>query len=204
MCVHPPTLIRQHCDVVHHPGYLAVTCKVDKSTNSPPTLHLSWIPNSTLRKYPSTLENVAIKRLEVAKENEQMDEQGKAILDKIDGCQEAKEPPNSMDCERICSGGGMTPPPIACQPKNGEVSIIDSNGMEPGKSLKSQIANVQFVRSESTESKNEENGIICVNKDKERDDVSVKSRSLSLTSMNSLLSITITNDGQTIFVTKRI
>ena len=66
VCVHPPTLLRQHCDVVHHPGYMTVSCRVDKPTGVP-TLHLSWIPNTTLRKYPSTLENAAAKRLEAAK-----------------------------------------------------------------------------------------------------------------------------------------
>lgn len=57
VCVHPPTLMRQHCDIVHHPGYMTLTCKINKNSNIP-TLHLSWIPNSTLRKYPTTLENI--------------------------------------------------------------------------------------------------------------------------------------------------
>ena len=62
VCVHPPTLIRQHCDVVHHPGYLTVTCKIDRNTGIP-NLNLSWIPNSTLRKHPSTLENSTPKKI---------------------------------------------------------------------------------------------------------------------------------------------
>ncbi|KAJ8873777.1 hypothetical protein PR048_024611 [Dryococelus australis] len=53
VCVHPPSLLRQDCDVVHHPGYLTVTCH----HGSGPTLRLSWIPNTTLRKNPATIEN---------------------------------------------------------------------------------------------------------------------------------------------------
>ncbi|XP_063231993.1 TBC1 domain family member 16 [Bacillus rossius redtenbacheri] len=53
VCVHPPSLLRQDCDVVHHPGYLTVTCH----HGAGPTLRLSWIPNTTLRKNPATIEN---------------------------------------------------------------------------------------------------------------------------------------------------
>ncbi|KAH0956015.1 hypothetical protein HN011_009692 [Eciton burchellii] len=60
VCVHPPTLMRQHADVVHHPGYMTITCKLNKNSNLP-TLHLSWIPNSTLRKHPTALENLSAK-----------------------------------------------------------------------------------------------------------------------------------------------
>ncbi|KZC11591.1 TBC1 domain family member 16 [Dufourea novaeangliae] len=63
VCVHPPTLMRQNSDVVHHPGYMAITCRFNKNSNVP-TLHLSWIPNSTLRKHPATLENVNAKKLD--------------------------------------------------------------------------------------------------------------------------------------------
>ncbi|KAL7295532.1 hypothetical protein TKK_0011176 [Trichogramma kaykai] len=204
VCVHPPTLLRQHCDVVHHPGYLTVTCKVDKAT-ALPTLHLSWIPNTTLRKCPATLENAAAKRLETTKENSaepSSDELAKGTLEKIDGAQEAKEPPNSLDCERVCSGGASTPPPIFCQPKNGDATIgTDPLGSDvPGRSSTAAVAaaaaadaeaqqpssSVQYSRSESSESKNDDGNELGL-KD--------KSRSLSLTSMNSL-SITINNDEE--------
>ncbi|KYN28146.1 TBC1 domain family member 16 [Trachymyrmex cornetzi] len=61
VCVHPPTLMRQHADVVHHPGYMTITCKLNNNSNNLliPTLHLSWIPNSTLRKHPTALENLS-------------------------------------------------------------------------------------------------------------------------------------------------
>ncbi|KMQ95603.1 tbc1 domain family member 16 [Lasius niger] len=62
VCVHPPTLMRQHADVVHHPGYMTVTCKLNKNSNLP-TLHLSWIPNSTLRKHPTALENLSARNV---------------------------------------------------------------------------------------------------------------------------------------------
>ncbi|XP_058790396.1 TBC1 domain family member 16 isoform X2 [Phymastichus coffea] len=178
VCVHPPTLLRQQCDVVHHPGYMTVTCKVDK-VSGVPTLHLSWIPNTTLRKHPNTLENAAVKRLETAKENEpQLEEPGKTKPDeKIDVCLEAKEPPNSTDCERICSGGGRPETPIASQPS--------SNGFEHSEPKKTPLPPA-FVRSDSTDSRTEDNG----NKD---DTASIKSRSMSLTSMSSL-SIIMSND----------
>lgn len=62
VCVHPPTLLRQHFDVVHNPGYMTLICKVNKATNTS-TLHLSWIPNSTLRKHPATLENIPSRKV---------------------------------------------------------------------------------------------------------------------------------------------
>ncbi|KAK7788661.1 hypothetical protein R5R35_013084 [Gryllus longicercus] len=55
VCVHPPTLLRQDCDVVHHPGYMTVTCQQSTDINKL-TLHLSWIPNSTLRRNPWAIE----------------------------------------------------------------------------------------------------------------------------------------------------
>ncbi|XP_077300529.1 TBC1 domain family member 16 isoform X2 [Arctopsyche grandis] len=59
VCVHPPTLVRQEYDIVHHPGYLTVNTKIftDQHNNvKRPTLYLNWIPNSTLRRCPSTVE----------------------------------------------------------------------------------------------------------------------------------------------------
>lgn len=59
VCVHPPTLVRQEYDVIHHPGYLTVNTKIftDQHNNvKRPTLYLNWIPNSTLKRCPSTVE----------------------------------------------------------------------------------------------------------------------------------------------------
>lgn len=60
ICVHPPAFARQESDILHYPGYLTVTTKtfVDQYNNAKrPTLMLTWIPNATLRKCPSTVEN---------------------------------------------------------------------------------------------------------------------------------------------------
>lgn len=60
VCVHPPAFARQESDILHYPGYLTVTTKTftDQYNNAKrPTLLLTWIPNSTLRKCPSTVEN---------------------------------------------------------------------------------------------------------------------------------------------------
>ncbi|KOC60131.1 TBC1 domain family member 16 [Habropoda laboriosa] len=109
VCVHPPTLMRQNSDVVHHPGYMAITCRFDKSSNVP-TLHLSWIPNSTLRKHPTTLENLNARKLDCTTHRDvdisydlkcEYENAGK----KVDVCLEVKEPINCGDCERVCSGG---------------------------------------------------------------------------------------------------
>lgn len=117
VCVHPPTIMRQHCDVVHHPGYLTVTCRFVKNATAP-TLHLSWIPNSTLRKYPTTLENNlsrkldgTLKELDPEYQRQISEESCDSRLDydnaqgTIQVCLEVKEPVNCGDCERICSGG---------------------------------------------------------------------------------------------------
>lgn len=63
VCVHPPAFARQESDILHYPGYLTVTTKTftDQYNNAKrPTLLLTWIPNSTLRKCPSTVENSPI------------------------------------------------------------------------------------------------------------------------------------------------
>lgn len=60
VCVHPPAFARQESDILHYPGYLTVTTKtfIDQYNNAKrPTLMLTWIPNATLRKCPSTVEN---------------------------------------------------------------------------------------------------------------------------------------------------
>lgn len=60
VCVHPPALVRQESDILHYPGYLTVTTKtfIDQYNNAKrPTLLLTWIPNATLRKCPSTVEH---------------------------------------------------------------------------------------------------------------------------------------------------
>lgn len=53
VCVHPPTPLRTEMD--HHPGYLSIKAQHDDLLGS--TLILSWIPNSTLKKNPRSLEN---------------------------------------------------------------------------------------------------------------------------------------------------
>lgn len=60
VCIHPPIIARQKCDMLHYPGYLTVTTKtfVDQYNSAKrPTLLLSWIPNSALCKCPSGDEN---------------------------------------------------------------------------------------------------------------------------------------------------
>jgi len=57
VCVHPPALLRQDHDVVHYPGYLSISVHVKNDiTNDKPSLLLSWIPNTTLRASPWTVE----------------------------------------------------------------------------------------------------------------------------------------------------
>lgn len=60
VCVHPPAIIRQDTDILHHPGYLTVSTKIfiDQYNDAKrPTLFLTWIPNTTLRKCPNTLQS---------------------------------------------------------------------------------------------------------------------------------------------------
>ncbi|GLV33592.1 TBC1 domain family member 16, partial [Carabus blaptoides fortunei] len=60
VCVHPPTIVRQDFDILHHPGYLTITAKtfIDQYNDvKRPTLFLNWIPNTTLRKCPIELQN---------------------------------------------------------------------------------------------------------------------------------------------------
>lgn len=60
VCVHPPALIREESDVQHYSGYLTLCTKtfVDQHNLAKrPTLFLTWIPNSSLRKCPAALEN---------------------------------------------------------------------------------------------------------------------------------------------------
>lgn len=54
VCVHPPSLLRQDTDIIHHPGYLTITCQ--SNNKDKPSLHLTWIPNTTLRRHPATIE----------------------------------------------------------------------------------------------------------------------------------------------------
>uniref|UniRef100_A0A1B6D4D2 Rab-GAP TBC domain-containing protein n=2 Tax=Clastoptera arizonana TaxID=38151 RepID=A0A1B6D4D2_9HEMI len=54
VCVHPPLLLRRDADIIHHPGYLTITCGL--ALDRKPTLYLTWIPNTTLRKHPGTIE----------------------------------------------------------------------------------------------------------------------------------------------------
>lgn len=60
VCVHPPLPVRDPESVQHFSGYLTLCTKtfIDQhNLVKRPTLLLSWIPNSTLRKCPVELEN---------------------------------------------------------------------------------------------------------------------------------------------------
>lgn len=61
VCVHPPLMVRDpESDLQHFSGYLTLCTKtfIDQHNLAKrPTLLLSWIPNSTLRKCPTELEN---------------------------------------------------------------------------------------------------------------------------------------------------
>ena len=60
VCVHPPALVREESDVQHYSGYLTLCTKtfIDQHNHvKRPTLFLTWIPNSSLRKCPASLEN---------------------------------------------------------------------------------------------------------------------------------------------------
>ncbi|ELU09246.1 hypothetical protein CAPTEDRAFT_175014 [Capitella teleta] len=53
VCVHPPASLST--EIEHYPGYLNIRSQEDKVLNS--TLILTWIPNSTLKKNPRSIEN---------------------------------------------------------------------------------------------------------------------------------------------------
>ncbi|KAF7405101.1 hypothetical protein HZH66_004007 [Vespula vulgaris] len=182
VCVHPPTLTRQNSDVVHHPGYMTITCKFNKNSDVP-TLHLSWIPNSTLRKHPTTLESLNIselgeKRYESSCEKESLEE-------RVDVCLEAKEPIRCGDCERVCSGGFSTGIRI-CEEEDSSKDI--------GIIRKERDQGVNRFRSESMEEAEKCKNIVdndYKNVEDDRihlcyDNVSIKSRSMSLSSTCSL------------------
>lgn len=60
VCVHPPATARQETDILHNPGYLTITTKVfvDQYTETKrPTLFLTWLPNSSLSKFPAGLQH---------------------------------------------------------------------------------------------------------------------------------------------------
>ncbi|KYN04386.1 PREDICTED: TBC1 domain family member 16 [Cyphomyrmex costatus] len=227
VCVHPPTLMRQHADVVHHPGYMTITCKLNKNSNLP-TLHLSWIPNSTLRKHPTALENLSgrnaaarrdddptclssripentcsdslnVRReLENENENENNTENDNGN-GKLDVCLEAKEPVNCGDCERVCSSSGYRYGNDF--PRHQDSSTVNRDG--------ENATTIEIENRPNADSSNEKNGdlkerdfneIDARSIDEEprflyRDDVSVKSRSLSLTSTCSF-SISVSTDAE--------
>lgn len=227
VCVHPPTLMRQHCDVVHHPGYMTLTCKLDKNTNVP-TLHLSWIPNSTLRKHPTTLENSTPKKNVVASgAHDKIPEEsngGKYDNDneRVDVCLEVKEPINCSDCERVCSGGpsrdsrrdfesSVLPTADNEREAKADVEVVVENSEETvsnGESLvekrdnggivtggdRARATKLSRLRSDSMDSRIFENGSSIdrrllddgETRNSLRDDLSIKSRSMSLTSTCSL------------------
>ncbi|KAG5347202.1 TBC16 protein, partial [Acromyrmex charruanus] len=248
VCVHPPTLMRQHADVVHHPGYMTITCKLNNSNNlSIPTLHLSWIPNSTLRKHPTALENLSSRnaaatcpssriptpgpgnslnvsdvRRELENENENEHEhehehehengtENDNGNGKLDVCLEAKEPVDCGDCERVCSSS-------ICRSNYGNDAFsshrnpgitLDRNDENAATAIETETETEIENRPNRADSSNEKSDAgdrllkerDCFNEiDEEprfsyRDDVSVKSRSLSLTSTCSW-SISISTDAE--------
>ncbi|RUS89710.1 hypothetical protein EGW08_002528 [Elysia chlorotica] len=52
VCVHPPASLLVESE--HHPGYL--TLRAQQNQSSRPTLVLTWIPNTTLKKNPHSIE----------------------------------------------------------------------------------------------------------------------------------------------------
>ncbi|XP_076752049.1 TBC1 domain family member 16 [Xylocopa sonorina] len=246
VCVHPPTLMRQNSDVVHHPGYMAITCRVNKNSNVP-TLHLSWIPNSTLRKHPTTLENLSAKKaadctahrdVDITSHHSQISEESCDLkceyetgTEKVDVCLEVKEPINCGDCERVCSGGfprngrhgnddaetrnddreSLCEDPTLLRSESKETSATNRQENYHRSDSSSVIIHEESdhsislnrLRSESLGSKNDENqwckdSKISETHESDRksldeelrypycDDVSLKSRSMSLTSTCSL------------------
>ncbi|XP_034174364.2 TBC1 domain family member 16 [Osmia lignaria lignaria] len=151
VCVHPPTLMRQNSDVVHHPGYMAITCRFNKNSNVP-TLHLSWIPNSTLRKHPTTLENLSAKKVDcivhrdadrsshhsqISEESYDLKSDYENTSEKVDVCLEVKEPVNCGDCERVCSGGF---------PRNARDEVRDANLKNDARDNSSEDQNVSETK----------------------------------------------------------
>lgn len=53
VCVHPPAPLTM--DSEHHPGYLNIRSQMEKT--KVPTLILTWIPNSSLKKNPRSIQN---------------------------------------------------------------------------------------------------------------------------------------------------
>ncbi|KAG5320095.1 RECQ1 helicase, partial [Acromyrmex heyeri] len=234
VCVHPPTLMRQHADVVHHPGYMTITCKLNNNSNNLPipTLHLSWIPNSTLRKHPTALENLSSRnaaatcpssriptpgpgnslnvsdvRRELENENENEHEhehehehengtENDNGNGKLDVCLEAKEPVDCGDCERVCS---------VFSPHRNPGITLDRNDENTATAIETEIENRPNRADSSNEKSDAGDRLLkerdCFNEiDEEprfsyRDDISVKSRSLSLTS-TVRWSISISTDAE--------
>lgn len=187
VCVHPPSLIRQHCDVVHHPGYMTITCRLDKSTNQP-NLHLSWIPNATLRKHPTTLANSQSKILPTDSSNQQNKnnsttkvdtiEEGKnhnEEMERVDICLEVKEPVDWQDCEKMCSGGASNGQPSLKSKKHLEDKLREQS---PSASSEDQgiMINMNRLRSESIDSAQ----IYLI--ENNSNSMQIKNRSMSVTS----------------------
>lgn len=55
VCVHPPATLAVDSEE-HHPGYLTLRSQNDDDKNGP-TLILTWIPNSSLKKNPKSIES---------------------------------------------------------------------------------------------------------------------------------------------------
>ncbi|XP_036139472.1 TBC1 domain family member 16 isoform X2 [Monomorium pharaonis] len=217
VCVHPPTLMRQHADVVHHPGYMTIICKLNKNSNLP-SLHLSWIPNSTLRKHPTTLENLSARsgttistclqisekahggsdldvRLENENENDIESDNGNR---KLDVCLEVKEPVKCGDCERVCSGSSKRYSYDFLRHRD-PITVSGRDCDMNAKTTEIEIENHPNVDSIEPSNKKNNSKEWDFNDEEAsfsfRDNVSIKSRSLSLTSTCSV-SISIPIDEE--------
>lgn len=235
VCVHPPTLTRQNFDVVHHPGYMTITCKLSKNSNVP-TLHLSWIPNTTLQEHPTTLESLTARKSEIPElvndaeiseqsHTEAIDEEEKKTHkssckkdteeEKVDVCVEAKVPARWGDCERVCSGGFSAGSRV-CKEEDASKDLVkdkkdsaESRNLSNGEgkesmdersssgTIRKERDRENFSHSHLESVEKIEKCKECVNNDSKRveedrlhsccDNVSIKSRSMSLTSNCSLL-----------------
>ncbi|XP_034942229.1 TBC1 domain family member 16 [Chelonus insularis] len=213
VCVHPPSLFRQNCEIIHHPGYMTVICRLDKNTNVP-SLHLSWIPNSTLCKHPTALENIILRKDVPVSEgtslNKINDDESSINSEKIDVCLEVKEPLDCKDCERICSGGlfneeSLSDTEQSCKKNfnNQELNKVQNNE-EPSESTMGKRVFSTIIKEKIASSNDELRGINLNNlKSRSHDQGSMESlnygiepKSISTISLNSCCSLSTSFDHE--------
>nr|CAD7258296.1 unnamed protein product [Timema shepardi] len=181
VCVHPPTLLRQDCDVIHHPGYLTVSCHYASDDNKP-TLKLSWIPNTTLRRNPWTVENPTLQHIsaEEACESPSILSSHSLIAQKVEThnnevSSTGLTPTYNRQCslesfESRCSTCSNTIHPTNVASHD---SKTDVNGIEiPIDCTEKQSSNCSCVRNiETTQLTNEDSSQKCVQNDSTNHDV---------------------------------